>query len=275
MTKHIIAAAIFFGLVQGFTEPLPISSSGHLQLAQYFLGYELPGVTLEILTNFGSTLAIIALYFDDIMKLLKSMYLFVVDKTRTDEIKQDMKYIGLLIVAVIPAGVIGLLTKPIFDQFLTGSKESITLVGTALLVTAAALFFVRNKRGTTKGNQLTLKNAIVIGLFQAIAVMPGISRSGATLVGALSQDIDFDEALRFSFLLYIPVSFGSTLLELKDMLGSSYQVSEFALFALAAVVAGIVTYYTVGWFKNILKSGKLHYFALYCLVVGSMVIIFA
>ncbi|MFS0671986.1 undecaprenyl-diphosphate phosphatase [Ornithinibacillus sp. 179-J 7C1 HS] len=258
---------LFLGLLQGFTEPIPISSSGHLILAQDILGVGQPGLSFEAIVNFGSLIAVIMVYFKDIVRLIKNGFHYIT--TRDPEVKSDFHFILMLIVATIPTGIIGVL----FED----SIEKLTrpyLVGITLLITGIALWIIRNLRGKKGDKQITVKDAVIVGLAQSVALFPGISRSGATIVASMLLGMKQETALRFSFLLYIPVSLGVGLLSAKDIV-TDPQLNTFMIPYLIAFIASIIaTYFSLKWFMNIMAKGNLKYFAFYCFIIGVIALLF-
>jgi len=263
---------IILGFIQGITEPIPVSSSGHLLIFQKLLksidkvDYE----TLATITNFGSFLAIVLIYRKKIIKLFKSFFTYI--KTKDKKYYDNYKYCWYIVIGTIPAGIMGLIVTKlgIFDKL----EENVKVTGIALLVTALFLFIIRNFKGTKDDSKITLKDSIIIGLFQIVALIPGISRSGSTIVGGMFRDLKRDTAFDFSFMLYIPISIATGLLGFKDLLDANLQFGEIILYVLSAFVAFIFTALCLKWFRNIVKNGKLIYFVYYCLIVGTLVIIF-
>ncbi|WP_042349521.1 undecaprenyl-diphosphate phosphatase [Bacillus massiliigorillae] len=260
---------LFLGVVQGFTEPIPISSSGHLVLMQHFFGIEIKGMSFELLVNSASLIAVLLIYREDIWRLMQNGYLYVTK--REEKAKADFRFIMYLIVATIPAGVIGVL----FEDYISENLKGITTLGIALIVTGVALWSIRNLRGRKNDSDLSLKDAIIIGLAQVVALIPGISRSGATIVAAMSLGTKQETALRFSFLLFIPVSLGGMILSLSDIFQDP-QLGTLAIpYTLAFFGSLIASYFSLRWFMNIMAKGNLVYFAIYCFIVGAAVLIFS
>lgn len=256
---------LFFGFVQGFTEPIPISSSGHLVIFQDLFNLKMESLTFEVLVNFASLLAVLLIYRKDIIRLATNGLRFVFSKdNKTPAMKQDFMFIVYLIIATIPAGIIGILFEDLIAETFAGAK----MVGITLIITGIALFIIRNLKGQKSDRELSLKDAIIVGLSQSVALIPGISRSGATIVAAMLLGMKQETALRFSFLLYIPVSLGTFLLKVSDIFdaGSSALVVPYTV---AFITALIATYFSLRWFMNIMERGNLIYFSIYCLVVGT------
>ncbi len=261
---------IILGIIQGFTEPIPVSSSGHMMIINNLLSTNIDIGLLAILTNFGSLIAIVFFYRKRIVTLFKDFFSHL--KNKDTKTYNNYKYCLYLIAATIPAGIMGLVVTKfgIFDVL----EENIKFVGITLLITAVFLFSIRNIKGKKANNDITLKDAIIIGLFQVVALVPGISRSGATIVGGMTRNLKRETAFDFSFLLYIPISIATALLGFKDLIEANLEFNALMFYLIATVIAGIVTYFATKWFKDIVKRGKLIYFVVYCLIVGALVIIF-
>jgi len=256
------------GLIQGVTEPIPISSSGHLIIAQKLMGMEQRGLSFEILTNTASLIAILYIFRDVIARLIKNGIRYIM--TKDPECKSDFKFIVYVIVGTIPAGVIGVLFKDKIEEVFS----SVYTVAVALLVTGIALWIIRNLRGVKRDGDLSTKDAIIVGLAQAVALIPGISRSGSTVITSIAVGMKQDTALRFSFMLYIPVSLGGLLMGASDIVSDPEIKTLWMPYLLAFITTLIVTYYAMRWFMGIMEKGNLRYFAYYCFIVGTLLLIF-
>lgn len=269
--KMNIIRYVILGIIQGLTEPLPISSSGHLLIFRELFNTNMfNDLNFEIIVNFGSFIAILLIFRKDIVKLVTSFfkYLFGKKKERA-KYYDDFKYCMLIVVGSIPVGVIGLLFKDKIEA-LASVKE----VGIALIVTAISLFLVKSSNGKKKDKDITYKDAIIIGLCQMVALLPGISRSGMTLVGCLLCHLSRESALKYTFMLYFPVSVASFGLSTIDIIKTGIDTSLLVSYTLGMIAAGIVTYFTYGWLSNIVKNGKLWKFSIYCLVVALFIFIY-
>ncbi len=270
---------ILLGIMQGITEPIPVSSSGHVLILQTILskinsGIDIDFGTLATITNFGSLIAIIIIFWSDIVNLIKSFFSFIFNKeSRKDkEVGLDFKYCLKIIIATIPAGVAGLIATKL--GLLDTLEENVKFVGIMLLLTAVFLFLIKDFKGKKNRDDISFKDSIIIGLCQMISIIPGLSRSGATIVGGMFRNLKRDVAFNFSFILYIPISIATSILGIKDLLELSISSSTYILYIIAAVLAGIFTYIFTKWFAKIVKEGKLIYFSIYCLVLGLVVILF-
>ena len=261
---------IFLGFVQGFTETIPVSSSGHLMIFKELISLDIDFDTLAIVTNFGSLLAIIFLFRKDIFSLIKSFFSYL--STKKDEYKSEYQYCWLIVLGCIPAGLMGLVVSKL--ELFAKIEDNIKIVGISLLITAFLLFLIRNFKGHKDDSSITAKNAFVVGIFQILGLFPGISRSGSTIVGGMTQQMKRDTAFKYSFMLYIPMSIAAMLLEIGDILEASISIVTWIYYGIAMTVAAIVTFLVTKWFRKIVNNGKLIYFTIYCSIVVLLVILF-
>lgn len=246
---------LILSIIQGFTEPIPISSSGHLLILKSIFHISYNDFNFEIIVNFGSLLAIILYFKNDIINLIKNSFTFI--RNKDTKYKSDFNYILFVIVGTIPAGILGILFKEKIELIFSNVK----FIGFSLIITALFLSSIKHKNGSKK---LNFKEAFIIGLFQAIALLPGISRSGATIFGGLYRDLKKEDVFKFSFMLYIPISLFSLL-----------SLNHFNLiYVLYIFISFIFTYISIKFFFNIIKKQKLIYFSIYCFFIGALVLIF-
>ena len=254
--------ALILGLVQGLTEFLPVSSSGHLEIGKVLLQIEArDNLTFSIVVHGATVLSILVVFFNDLKKLLTESLTF--------RYNESSSYLLKIILSMVPVAIVGVFFKSEVEAFFTGN---IVFVGAMLLITATLLiisFFIRP--GSRKIGYL---DALIIGIAQAFAVLPGISRSGATITTALFLGKRREEAARFSFLMVILPIIAANFI---DLLGREPTASEavgwFPLLVgfVAAFVSGLIA---CRWMLSIVRKGKLLYFGLYCLVVSAIAIIF-
>ncbi|MCM3537911.1 undecaprenyl-diphosphate phosphatase [Priestia endophytica] len=260
---------LILGLIQGFTEPIPVSSSGHLIIGQWLLGVEQKGLTFEILTNTASLIAICFIYRQDLKRLLVNTLRFL--RTKENVYKSDFLFALYIVIGTIPAGVLGLLFGDVIAEYFT----SLNTIAVTLLLTGVALWLIRNFQGRKRDGDLSVKDALIVGLAQAFALVPGISRSGATVITSIAVGMKQDTALRFSFMLYIPVSLGSTVLGVSDLINTP-DISTLAIPYLVAFIATLfMTYFAMKWFMGIMAKGNLKYFSYYCFIVGTLLLLFS
>lgn len=264
----VLLKYLFLGIIQGFTEPIPISSSGHVVIIRELFALHISGLSFEIIVNFGSLIAVFLVYRQDLLRLMNNGFRYVMKRDK--QAKSDFQFIQLLIIATIPTGMIGLL----FEDLISSKLVHIKVIGFTLFITGIALWIIRNLRGQKVDGDITSKDAIIIGLAQSIALIPGISRSGATIVAAMLLGMKRDTALRFSFLLYIPISLGITILSVNDIVKDPKFDTLIIPYTLAFMASIFSSFYALKWFMNIMKKGNLKYFSFYCFIVSILILIF-
>lgn len=256
-----IIDAIILGIVQGLTEFLPVSSSGHLELGKVLLGdTSVPEESLlfTVVLHFATALSTLVVYRKDVWEILTGLFAF----RDNEELRFSLK----IVLSMVPAALIGLYFEAELEQFFSGN---IVLVGSMLLVTALLLFLADRAENTHK--QVSFQNAFVIGVAQAVAMLPGISRSGATIATSVLLGIDKRKAARFSFLMVVPLILGKIA---KDFMSGDLNFQDDSTAALgagflAAFIAGLLA---CTWMIRLVRNSKLTFFAVYCLVVGLIAI---
>lgn len=252
-----IIESIILGVIQGFTEFLPVSSSGHLELAKVILGdTSVPeeSLTFTVVLHFATALSTLVVFRKEVLEIFKGLFQF--------KWNEEAKFAVKIIISMIPAVIVGLLFEKQLAAFFVGN---VLLVGVMLLVTAALLLLADRAKSTDK--KVSFSNAVLVGASQAIAMLPGISRSGATISTSVLLGIDRTKAARFSFLMVVPLIFGKIG---KDILSGdlNFQSSEIIPISagfIAAFVAGLLA---CNWMILLVKRSKLSYFSLYCAIVG-------
>ncbi|MBB6448961.1 undecaprenyl-diphosphatase [Geomicrobium halophilum] len=265
-----IFEAIIFGIVQGLSEFLPISSTAHIVILQWLFGTDFEGLTFEIILHVASVLAVILYFRHDVYAIIRGMFRFLVHK---DTGERAAFLFGLyLIVATAITGALGILVEGHAEYFLS----SPIVIGGALLLTGLFLLIIEriNYQYTRSANEMTMLDAFVVGLAQTLAVIPGASRSGTTLITALAIGIERKTAVRFSFLLSIPVIAGSSLLAIGDIAQGGFAEGNVAALILSFIVTFIFSIIGIRWLIQWLEKSKLYYFAIYCFILGFIVIFF-
>ncbi|MFT6214437.1 MAG: undecaprenyl-diphosphatase [Roseivirga sp.] len=255
--------AIILGIVQGLTEFLPVSSSGHLEIVKTILGdTSVPqeSLLLTVVLHAATALSTIVIFRNDILSLLKGLFQF----KNNDQFQYSLK----IVVSMIPAAIIGVLFDEEIETLFGGQ---ILLVGSMLIITGGLLFLADKAKKTSK--KVTMPNAIVIGISQAIAILPGISRSGATISTAVLLGIDREKAARFSFLMVVPLILGKMAKDILsgDLAASQIESSLLIAGFIAAFLAGLIA---CKWMIALVKKSQLKYFSYYCFVVGTGAIIY-
>lgn len=247
--------AIILGIIQGLTEFLPISSTGHLYLGRELIGLKEAGLFLDTMLHAGTLLAVLVVYKSEIWSMLVNPF---------------RKLTLILIIGTIPAVAVGLLFNDYFDKLSTTGST----IGWEFLITGLVLWFSdRIKQGYKKMEQLTYGDALFIGGFQALAIFPAISRSGLTIAAGLFRKLDREVAAYFSFLLSIPVIGGAVLLQIVNVFQgeATEQVSTQALL-IATIASALAGYVAVRWMISYLQKGSLKWFAVYVWLLGAVVL---
>ena len=247
---------LLLGVVQGLTEFLPVSSSGHLVIFSNILGDGGEGTLLEVLLHFGTLAAVLTVYRKEIFELCRGL-------VRRE--KEATRKCGLIALACVPTGLIGVLLKDPLESLF----ESPFAVSCAMIFTAALLWSTRYIPKTRPTRPLDAKLALLVGLVQGVAIVPGISRSGSTICGALHLGVDRKTAGDFSFLISIPAVAGAVLLKVKDVAEAGIEASGVTAWTVAGVAASfLVGWAALVWLLKFVRQGKMHLFAPYVLAVG-------
>lgn len=265
-----IITYIILGIIQGFTEPLPISSSGHIFLFKNIFNTNIfNSLNFEIISNFGSFIAIFIIFWKDIKDLIISFVSYIFKKEKRKSLTFKFKYCWYIVISTIPVGLTGIIFKDKLENI-----YSLKGLAFAFLITALALFIVRNIKGQKGDEDLTFKDAIIIGLFQAVTIIPGISRSGTVLVACLLCNLKRDTALKYTFMLYFPVSIATMILGVSDLLKTNELQSLFLPYLLGMISAGIITFFSYKWLSELVKKGKLWKFSIYCIMLALFIFIY-
>lgn len=253
--------AILLGIIQGLTEFLPVSSSGHLEIMKAIQGQELSGessMMMTVVLHFATALSTIAVFWKEVVSIFKGLFQF--------KVNEEFLFAAKIVISMIPAALVGVFFDDFIESFFSGK---ILLVGLMLIVTGVILFIAERAKRTDKSVGFT--DAILIGFAQMIAILPGISRSGATIGTSVILGIDREKAARFSFLMVVPLILGKVA---KDLLSPEFSQelakgeisnSVYAAGFAAAFLVGIIA---CTWMIKLVKKSKLSYFAYYCFAAG-------
>jgi len=270
--------AIILGIIQGLTEFLPVSSSGHLVLFQQLFGLKEAELFFDVCVHLGTLLAVMVVFRQEIKNIILALMLLISSagskKTILQKIESDpdLKMALLIVIGSIPTAVLGFLFRGIADRLFA----SVFIVGLMLMVTGLLLWLTRwaaTRVEQPGADRLAPKNAFIIGVVQGLAIIPGISRSGSTISIALLLGIRREMAARYSFLLSIPAIIGAGLLSFKEGLSQTDQAIQISL--LGAVAAALVGYGALKSLLHVVKKGRLHLFAPYCWMAGILAIVFS
>ena len=260
--------AIILGIVQGLTEFLPISSSGHLVIFEHLLKISSDNIAFEVFVHFGTLLSVVVIYFNDIAQMIRSFFGGIIHKDIAARYKSDT-YFRLsifVIIGTIPAVLAGLM----LEDFFVSIFHNIHLVGVTLTVTG--IFILLSHIIKPSEHELTAGRSLLVGIAQSVAILPGISRSGFTISSGLLMGISREQAARFSFLLAIPAILGATLLHIIDLIST-----EGTDILAGPILTGFLFSFLVGYLAirillSVLKSGKFVWFAPYCFAAGLIVL---
>lgn len=252
---------VVLGLVQGLTEFLPVSSSGHLVVAEAAVGLTTPGVVVEVTLHVATLLAVVLVYRERLWSLVQGALRGT---------PAAWRYIGLLLVASVPAGIVGVA----FRHAIEHAFDSLLVVGVDFLLTGAILWSTRPIAARAQGVEPTTAGSFMIGLAQAVAILPGISRSGSTVAAGIWLGVMPVRAAEFSFLMSLPAIAGAAVLQLPDLSreGVAIGMGPLAVSFVAALVAGV---FAIRWLVALLARGAFHRFAPYCWAIGSVTVVWA
>ena len=277
--------AILMGIIQGVTEFLPVSSSGHLALFKILFDVEDVGLLFDVILHLGTLIAIFAVYYKDIWKMIVAGFFIIGDVCRnigiffkniTHKTKGGYhhvicngyrKFAMLVIVSTIPTGVIGVLASDLIEQ----ASKLLIVPGICLIMTAILLLLADHCKGGEKmPKQVTYSNAFIIGIAQGVATLPGLSRSGTTITACLLSGFNRKFAVKYSFIMSIPAVLGSLVFELSDLAAVSFTSTEIMYYLIGMVVAAVVGYICIKTMLYVVRQKKFTGFAVYCLIVGAI-----
>ncbi len=256
--------AIILGIIQGLTEFLPVSSSGHLELAKFIMGDEsIPreSMLMTVVLHFATALSTVVIFRKDISEITKGLLQF----KWNDEFKFSLK----IILSMIPAAIVGVAFNDQIETFFSGE---VLLVGCMLILTGVLLFLADRAKNT--GLSVGFWHSIIIGISQAIAILPGISRSGATISTSVILGIDREKAARFSFLMVVPLIFGKIA---KDIMSDEFSTTSIdaSVIGIGFIFSFLTGLLACTWMIKLVKKSKLSYFSIYCFIVGAIAIVYA
>jgi undecaprenyl-diphosphatase len=264
--------AVLLGIVQGLTEFLPISSSGHLVLIEFLLNIKLDDLSFEVFVHFGTLFSVLLVFRRTIGAMLKAVWLrissFISKGSKSNLREEDLHLFWLILVGSIPAGLAGLLFKSQIEK----SFGAATFTAIMLLITGMVLFLTTFFKPLKE--RMSFSDAGWVGISQALAILPGISRSGMTISAGIFRGVEKSRAAEFSFLLSFPAIFGASLLELREVLGNPLLQQNLALYLAGGVSSFGVGYAAIRFLLNVIKKGKFQYFAYYCFAAGIFFLIF-
>ncbi len=257
-----VVNAIILGLIQGLTEFLPVSSSGHLEIVKVLIGEEnvaKKSMLMTVVLHFATALSTIIIFRKDLAKIIKGLFQY--------NDKQSFAFSFKIILSMIPAAILGFLFETEIESLFSGK---LILVGGMLAITGFLLLLADRSKATSK--RVGIKESIIIGISQAIAIVPGISRSGATISTAVLLGVDKEKSARFSFLMVVPLIFGKMF---KDILSGEISLnnSDFIILFVGFLTALVTGVFACKWMIALVKSSNLKYFAYYCFGISFIIFI--
>lgn len=283
-----ILQSIFLGIIQGITEFLPVSSSGHLAILENIFRIDTDGGMLfDIMLHVGTLAAVFVVYHKDIWRmtvealrmigdLFANLHTYTLNRIHKTSLKYRRvvhnnyrKFVVLVLVSTIPTGLIGIIGK----DLVSAAGQTLLIPGICLLMTGVLLLIADMAReGHKLPRQVTYKNGILIGAVQGLATLPGLSRSGTTVAACLLLGMDRRFAVKYSFILSIPAVSGAALLEVKDVIAEPIGMSQLGIYAVGMVFAAAVGYICIKTMLLVVKKKKFKYFSYYCFVVGAVAV---
>jgi undecaprenyl-diphosphatase len=270
--------AATLGVVQGLSEFIPVSSSAHLVLVPYFLDWDAPGLAFDVAVHIGTALAVIAYFGRDLLGIVAGTAGWVVGR-RTDQNRAQARLLAFLALGTVPAAITGFLLEGLFEEHFASTEgvedtgawlTGIFLLGTAALLLLAERFYARRGEEGRPAGEVTALDALVVGLFQAVAILPGISRSGSTISAGIFRGLSREAAARFSFLLSLPAIIGAAILTLPDVPAGA-DLGPLVVGAAAAAVSGFAA---IAFLLRYLRTRTMRPFAVYCVAIAAVTLAF-
>lgn len=256
--------AVILGIVQGLTEFLPVSSSGHLVIGSKILNYNDPGIAFEVFLHCGTLVAVIIVFRKDLLTMLRSLIVPPAIRQTDPRLNRLFHWNIYIVLATLPAVIFGLLVKDSIGQIF----DNLLITFGLLAITGILMLLTRYIHD--KGAELNCPRSLVIGIAQAMAIMPGLSRSGSTIFAGMVLGINRETAARFSFIMSIPAILGAVVLKLNDMIAEPPPAEQLTAIAVGSLASAISGYYAIVLLMSLVKRGKLQWFGYYCLTVSTI-----
>lgn len=256
--------ALILGIVQGLTEFLPISSSGHLVIGAELLNFHEPGIAFEVFLHCGTLVAVIIVFRKELLLMLRSLFVSRSSRQADTELALSFQWNINIVVATLPAVAVGLLLKDSIDRIF----DNILITFVMLIVTGVTMIMTRFIH--EKGIAINWLRAFVIGIAQAFAIMPGLSRSGSTIFTGMLLGVNRETAARFSFIMSIPAILGAVVLHLSELFASPPSTDQFIAILIGTAASIISGYFAIVLLMRIVRRGKLEWFGYYCLIVAAI-----
>lgn len=259
-----VLKAVVLGMVQGLTEFLPVSSSGHLVIGSQLLGFHEPGIVFEVFLHCGTLFAVILVFRNELQQMVRALFAAPAVRRADPELARFFRWNINIVVATLPAVAVGLFLKDSIDLLF----DSVLIAYAMLAVSGVLMLLTPLLRD--RGAEVTWPRALVIGAAQAMAIMPGLSRSGSTIFAGMLLGINRETAARFSFIMSIPAILGAVVLEVGDLCAAPLPAGEFIAIAAGTAASLVTGYGAIVLLLSIARRGKLYWFGYYCLVVSGL-----
>ncbi len=260
---------IFLSIIQGITEILPISSSGHIILFKKILNINHHGLDLEIFLHFGSLIAVILYYKKELLSLIKSSLLYIFSDYKTPY-KQEFNIFKCLVLSTAITGLIGLFLENYIEKYLS----NILLLPFSFLFTSLMIFIFSGIKENKNLNTIKIKDAIVIGLFQILGLIPGVSRSGSTIMGCKLSKLDYSSSIKYSYLLFIPITLSSFILKSINFINNPTFIYPFYYYIICIVIVFFITLISLSFINKLVKKNTIKYFSYYLLFLSLIIVLF-
>lgn len=260
---------IILAIIQGISEILPISSSGHLILFKEILNINYSGLDLEIFLHFGSLIAVIFFYKKELILIIKDFFSYLLKKEKSPY-KNNYNLSLCLLTSTLITGVFGLLLNNIIESYLS----NILILPFSFLFTSLLLFISLHIKEKKNLNSIKIKDSIIIGLIQILGLIPGVSRSGSTIVGGKFTKLDYSSSTKYSYLLFIPITLSSFLLKLIDFINEPVLLFPISYYLISLLIVALFTYLSLIFFTNKINNKSIKYFSYYLLILSLVIVYF-
>lgn len=259
-----LVKALILGIVQGVTEFLPISSSGHLVIGSAILNFHEPGIAFEVFLHCGTLVAVILVFRNELLLMVRSLFMTPASRKSNPDLEFYFQWNINIIIATLPAVVVGLFLKDSIDRIFDDILITFIMLGITGVIMVLTRFIHE------KGASITWMRALTIGIAQSFAILPGLSRSGSTIFAGMLLGVNRETAARFSFIMSIPAILGAVVLHLGKLLDSPPSTDELLAILIGTVASAISGYYAIILLMRVVRRGKLHWFGYYCLLVSGI-----
>ncbi|PID71867.1 MAG: undecaprenyl-diphosphatase UppP [Desulfobulbus propionicus] len=259
-----LCKAILLGIVQGLTEFLPVSSSGHLVIGSQLLDFNDPGIAFEVLLHLGTLLAVVIAFRQDILMMVTALFSSRQARQQDETLQQAYQWNFFIILATLPTVFAGLFLKDHIEQIFG------TILITYVMLAVTGTIMLLTRRLADRAGKITASKSVLIGVAQSMAIMPGLSRSGSTIFAGMLMGVQRETAARFSFIMSIPAILGAAVLKLSDLIATPPTQGEMVYLAGGTLASAVSGYFAILVLMRVVRKGQLHWFGYYCLLVSAI-----